>query len=231
MNGLGQFLASKDMARRPAETVRLLQRCGARWAAVLVESVDGRRQPLERVAHVVDAIRAAGIEVHLYSFPALARRIAAAAYLSEAAAHVSVSRLMLDLEPYRGAHWHEREVREVVEIVQPSATEFSITLFTSEDWRDVAWEEVAPGVPVLLQVYERARDPRTLQRAIARWSGRTVVPCAGTYLGASERLEGDVENCTPYAQRAGALGVWALATTDAKEADVLRRWAEQTFGS
>lgn len=232
-SGLGAFLASADMARRPAETVLLARRCGLSWAVVLVESVDGRRQRPERVRTVCEALRAAGCELWLYTFPAPppARSVQAVAdHLLECSRVAGVPHLCLDIEPHRGQDWSEREIAELVGAVRGADVAPPITLFTRDEWASMDWATVAPSSPIWLQVYERVRSPSTLRKAIERWPGRHVVPLIGTYLGTSDRLKSDLVHVEPWARRAGALGIWSLASTDGNEADVLRRWGEQALG-
>jgi hypothetical protein len=141
-----------------------------------------------------------------------------------------VTRLCLDIEPHRGQDWSEREIGELVSAVREVDPAPPITLFTRDEWGAMDWSAIAPSSPIWLQVYERVRAPATLRRAIERWPERHVVPLIGTYLGTSERLESDLVHVLPWARRAGALGIWSLASTDMSEADALRRWGASAFG-
>ena len=68
-DGLGFFYTSRDMLDAEKSATRAAG-FGASWCAVLVESVDGRRQTLERIKAACDALRAKDIAPVLYTFPA-----------------------------------------------------------------------------------------------------------------------------------------------------------------
>lgn len=228
VHGLGMFLASRDMIATPRVIRRKLLDCAATWAPILVESLDGRRQPLDRIREHAIEMREHDIRPAAYSFPHPKRGLAGADYLNEACEVAKIDLPCLDIEPAADADWTERAIAETFAAVAARRAP-TITLFTRPEWNHVAWNDVAPGVPIWLQVYERVAEAGRLAGAIGRWKGRAVVPLIGTYLGETARLERDLVNVADAARAAGSAGVWALATTDAEERAALRRFALGTW--
>lgn len=249
--GLGAFLGSGDMVQRPALTTRLLGRMGARWGAVLTESVDGRLQSADRVAHVAEVMRSQPLarlrsepegapqnflEPLLYTFPMSSRARNAGQHLLECAAAANVQKLILDLEPLRRGgkldDWTPTEIDALVaEAVKVDPTP-TVTLFTRRAWERIDWGRHLPrGSEIWLQVYDRVQDLEMLREAVGFWRGLgfTVVLLIGSYVGGLERLEHDLEHAEDGASHTGALGVWKLGTTDHNEAQILRRFAERVW--
>lgn len=233
LEGLGFFYASADMAGAASYAAAKCGDAGARWAAILIESVDGRRQNPTRVAQHADALRAEGILPILYTFPAPGGDLDASAEHARACAAASGCwHVCLDLEPFDGEDWTQVRIDKIVRrarfLLGPTGR-ISITVFSRPRWSRIAWSEF---VPVILQVYQRAADPRTLKAAMAKWPPGTI-PAAGTYLGDNARLRRDLLNVGPYrpfvasvrSGGRGSLAIWALATTDAEERAILREFA------
>lgn len=232
MHGMGPFLASRDMVSDPREVRKKLLECAATWCPILVESLDGRRQRQDRIADLVVELRSHEIDPYLYTFPDPRRAKAAADHLLEVADFVRIDRAhcCLDIEPASDADWSERAVADLFAAVSGVGAQVpSITLFTRTEWDRYAWDAIAPGAEILLQVYERAADPGRLARAIARWPGRRVVPLFGSYLGGLDRLARDMANVSPHAAKVGAAGLWALATSDREERKAIGAWAIETW--
>lgn len=220
-DGLGLFLGSKDIRLAPGEVARRALACAATHVHVLVESVDGRTQRESAIADLVVELRARDVIPCLYTFPAPKLAQAAADHARELAEQHRCP-LVVDLEPGPGGQdWTAPAIADVLRRSRADA----ITLFSRRQWDAIDWAAVAPGLPVLLQLYHRAADPDAVYRAVARWPGRRVIPCVGTYLGDEARLARDLEHLGPYAGTARGLSVWVLASTDDDEAAVLRSWA------
>jgi hypothetical protein len=216
-DGLGFFYTSRDMLDA-AKSARRAAGFGASWCAVLTESVDGRRQPIERVSKACEALRARDILPVLYTFPAPHAGDAGARYACEAAIACKVRRVILDIEPFRGADWTQDGIARAAAIVRGVGLDVAFSTFYRRRWGAIRW----PAGPMYLQVYERVRDPEELARAVALFPGREIIPCIGTYQD-DGRVAGDLVNASAISPK--TIGVWALATTSAGEGAALRRWA------
>lgn len=227
--GLGFFYASADMASNPERAAAKCADACASWAMILVESVDGRVQPLDRIVAHAAALRAAGVRPLVYTFPdpreagAGSGRDGLRVMVKRAinrAQITSVPHVCLDFEPFQGADWTGDQIGAAVRQVQAAGLRASVTVFHRPRWARVRW----PAVPIVLQVYERARDPRLLDQTVTAWRERVpvVVPAIGTYLGDVARLRSDLAHVRAHRDTAGGLAVWALATTDRAERAILR---------
>lgn len=216
-DGLGFFYTSRDMLDAEKSATRAAG-FGAAWCAVLVESVDGRRQTPERIASAVEALRAKDITPVIYTFPAPFAGDAAARYACEAAIANKIRRVILDVEPFRGDDWTQDAIASMAAIVRGAGLDVAFSTFYRRRWGAIRW----PAGPMYLQVYERVRDMDELRRAVALFPGREIIPCVGTYQD-DARVAGDVANAARISPT--TIGVWALATTSAAEGAALRRWA------
>ena len=215
-DGLGFFYASADMLD-PEASAKRAAAFGASWCAVLVESVDKRRQAPARVKAAVDALRAQDIEPILYTFPhptivgeATSRAIAAAK-----ANRISV--VMIDAEPFDGHDWTAADLALAHRLIVEAGLEPAWTTFYRRRWGALRW----PRAPMFLQVYERVRDRDELDRAISLFGSLPVILCIGTHLN-DARVAPDLSNATRRSPK--AIGVWCLATTSATEGAALREW-------
>jgi hypothetical protein len=216
-DGLGFFYTSRDMLDAEKSATRAAG-FGASWCAVLVESVDGRRQTLERIKAACDALRAKDIAPVLYTFPAPHAGDAGARYACEVAIACKVARVILDVEPFRGADWTEGAISSMAAIVRAAGLDLAWTTFYRRRWGAVRF----PPGPMYLQVYTRVRDLEELARAVAIFPGREIIACIGTFQD-DARVAGDLANASTVSPT--TIGVWALATTSAGEGAALRRWA------
>ena len=221
-NGLGFFYASPDQNGKDdaIKSAKRAKRYGATWAAVLVESVDGRLQSPERVAECVEALRAEKIEPWLYSFPRR-DRIAPAIEHAEACGIASgCMRLIWDVEPHEieeAGDWTQADINRLADGATARGFEIAWTVFTRRRWDSMRW----PSGPMILQVYERVRDVGTLARSVERWTagGREVVLAIGTYFN-PDRVKSDWTNARRH--NAKALAIWSLATTSDREGATLK---------
>lgn len=216
-DGLGFFYSSRDMLDGAKSAARAAS-FGASWCAVLVESVDGRRQSLERVAGAVEALRAVDVTPILYTFPAPKAGDAAAKHAAEVAITVKVARVILDVEPFQGSDWTRGALESASEILRLAGLDVAFSTFYRRRWSALRFP---PGA-MYLQVYERVRDRDELARAIALFPGREIIACIGTYQD-DARVSSDVSEAARVSPR--SIGVWSLATTSAGEGSALRRWA------
>jgi hypothetical protein len=216
-DGLGFFYTSRDMLDAEKSATRAAG-FGASWCAVLVESVDGRRQTLERVAAACEALRAKDVAPVLYTFPAPHAGDAAARYACEATSAARVQRVILDIEPFRGDDWTQHGISSAASIIRGANIDVAFSTFYRRRWGAMRF----PPGPMFLQVYERVRDAEELARAVALFPGREIIPCIGTYQD-DGRTSSDLANAERVSKT--TIGVWALATTSAAEGAALRRWA------
>lgn len=229
-SGAGFFLGAGDMVGDHARGVRRLLDAGATTSFVLIESVEGTRQPATRVRDVCVAHRERDIEPILFTFPVAARIDSAVAHAVECAQLTGIWKIVLDLEPFTDAKtgrkhdWTERDIAEIVSRLQAAGFFVMITLFTRRQWRSIAWKRIAPNVPILLQVYERVSDEDELAAAIAQWPDHVVVLCIATYLGPLEKLRHDLSNALPHTRKVGAAAFWKLGSTDMLEARTVCAW-------
>lgn len=229
LRGLGFFYASADMSSSPERAAAKCADAGASWAMILVESVDGRVQPTDRIVAHASALRTAGVRPLIYTFPdpreagagggrdglrVMVQRAIARARIA------SVPHVCLDFEPFGGADWNGDQIGRAVRMVQDAGLRASVTVFHRPRWARVRW----PAVPIVLQVYERARDPGLLDQTMTVWCERAdlIMPAIGTYLGDVARLRSDLAHVRAHRDTAGGLAVWALATTDRAERAILR---------
>ena len=224
--GVGFFYASGDMNEKddPVRSAKKAARFGASWCAVLVESVDGRLQPPERVATCVKALRVEGIEPFLYSFPKRARIEKAIEHAAACAKASACPRLMWDVEPHEiqtQGDWTRADVYKLYDGAIAAGLEVSWTVFTRERWSSFRW----PPGPMVLQVYERVKDQNALAKAVAIWKpgGREVVPAIGTYF-LPDRVASDAKNASNHNKI--ALAIWALGTTSDVEGATLKTIAQ-----
>ena len=231
LRGLGFFYASADMARDWRVSSARCAEARAAWAAILCESVDGRIQRRSTIRAHASALRGAGVRPILYTFPdpracvaplELKRAIDRACV---AAQDAGIPHVCLDFEPFGGADWNMRQIQASVNQVHDAGLRASVTIFSRPRWTKMRW----PTVPMVLQVYERARDPRMLERAIVAaetMGGLPVIPAIGTYLGDQARLANDLANVRAVTPASEGLAIWSLATTDASERAELARYAQ-----
>tara|TARA_R110000868_G_scaffold83620_2_gene235891 strand:+ start:661 stop:1329 length:669 start_codon:yes stop_codon:yes gene_type:complete len=216
-DGLGFFYASRDMLDGAKSAARAAS-FGASWCAVLVESVDGRRQSPERVLGACEALRARDIAPILYTFPAPDQGDAAARHAAEIAEACDVKPVILDVEPYKGRDWNAGTISSAAGILRSLGREVAYSTFYRRRWGAIRF----PAGAMYLQVYERVRDPDELARAVALFPGREIVACVGTYQD-DARVGSDLANAERVSPR--SIGVWSLATTGPDEGRALRRWA------
>lgn len=221
LDGLGFFYASADMAREPAESARRCAQAGASWAMILIESVDGRRQSPERVLAHAAALRARSIRALAYTFPSprgcetLAGLDQATDRAIEIARGCGIEHLCFDFEPFERADWTGTQIRRAVARARAAGLRSSVTIFTRARWRKITWPA---GVPVILQVYERARLRGLLAAALRQTfpgADPDTIPAIGTYAGDADRLGSDLDNIREWDPR--GLAIWSLATTDVDE--------------
>lgn len=233
-SGVSMFYASGDMVQAASERARSTVAAGARTAFLLIESVEGTRRHPDVVQEHVVAVRERGIEPILFMFPTSDRIKSALDHLERCGELAGVWKVILDIEPWRDAKgvlhdWTEAQVRELVDGARALGFEVIITLFSRPAWHHIRWGLIAAGVTIVLQVYDRVRDPEMLAAAVAAFPDNPVVIAIGTYVGDVHRLDGDLANAAPYAEKAGALAVWDLKTTSSAEADRLRDFAGKHF--
>lgn len=222
ISGLGFFYASADMARTPAYSAERVREAGGAWAAVLAESVDGRRQTVDRVAAQAEALRRVDVTPIVYTFPGpqlCASPADLRATIDRAISRAKIAQvqhLCLDFEPFDGADWTGLQIRTAIERARDAGLRVSVTVFSRPRWLRTDWQ----GAPLILQVYERARDQAALDRAMAQdFPGvPDVIPAIGTYSdGGVARLANDLRNVSMLALRPRGLAIWSLATTDRSE--------------
>lgn len=215
--GLGFFYASADMLE-PEKAARRCADAGASWACVLVESVDGRRQKPERIAAAVAALRALDIRADLYTFPHPTKGDEGAQRAAEAAKANGIRRVVLDVEPFKGADWNTNTLASAGRIIREAGLELAWTTFPRKRWGAV----VFPPGAMLLQVYHTIRDLDDAREAMHRFGQREIVLCIATHLD-DGRVAADLENVDALGGR--ACGVWACVTTSKREGEALRAWA------
>lgn len=223
LRGVGIFYSSRDMLT-PAGSAEKCADAGASWAAVLVEAVDGRRIDRVTVRECATQLRSDDVLPVIYSFPDPGGDIASSArYAVEVARFAGVDHVCADFEPFDGHDWTQGKIDAFLGPLLAAGLRVSVTVFTRPKWARIRWPA---GVPVILQVYERARERKALRQALARWP-ELPIPAVGTYLGDLARLRNDLGNIR--AERPdGRVAVWSLATTDAIERAELRRYALAT---
>lgn len=225
--GLWLYLDSHDVAH-PDEAVKTLRRAGAVGGLVLIESVDGRRQSVERVKAACDALRASAVSPILYSFPSVGGDIAASIKHYHRCREATGAPGQWDVEPTGGVaggkptHWTQRALDELL----GADFEGSITTTRSE-----APRLNLRGRELWLQL-EAQTSVDHLDEALRKWP--TSIPVIGVFDEPGDRrtldeVRHDLSRCAEQAKRVGALGVWSAHTTTEEKADVLREWAIGTF--
>lgn len=242
-DGLGFFLQSADMVRDPDETARRLLAGGATHAYVLTSSVDGRMQPVERVAKVVGALHAANVAAPLYFFPVDADVAAHEAHLDACAKATGVLDVCVDLEPDhpqrhlhdltdRDHEWQEKEVAALFARLRAKGYRLSVSVFPRKQWKAYRWKEIlGPDVEVLLQLYTSlGGDAVKLARELRFWrdQGLTVIVCAAAYLGDAARFRRDLHIAEEHSTIARVC-VWALGSADKSELAVALQFVVEAW--
>lgn len=227
--GLHVYLGSGDMVAMPA-TLATLARCGATGALVLVESVDGRRQPVERVVSVCAALRASKVEPMLYSFPAIDGDLyASRVHLGKC--HVATGApTQLDAEPHDGTRWSAQTVAPWL----ASDRSLSITTTRAEaprvgkHDRDV-WAQLESQTST--QTLVRALTTFTRFAPLARIVLVTGVFGSDTDPRTTDEVRVDLARCTAQARRTGRHGVWSARSLASRPdlCAVLHEWSAATW--
>ena len=218
-HGLGIYYGSSDM-HVPSKSAALCLSAGATWAAVLVQSVDGRKQDPARVADVCASLRDVNITPWLYSFPTPGMPVSQPiAYLGKCAKAANTERVAWDVEPYQGFDWKQPEVDDLVRAF-PSC---SITLYDRPQWHRLSWHQR----PIWLQVYSASKETIKLAAVSAKWP--RAVPCFAAYDGSADDMEADAIRCATMARSSGAAAVWSLASVSPIKAATLKAWALSTW--
>lgn len=177
VRGLGVFLASGDVARLsgPTGDPAAMLDAGLRWAAIWVESYDGRRASLATVHRVAERLRAAGIEPAVWTFPAPHAARRAGAHLAACASAIGAPLAILDVEDPDGARgpmdWEPADARALVDTAIDGITERTMLAVSSYPLRrghGMPWGRMRAGVGVP-QVYGTADDPARAREALALW--------------------------------------------------------------
>lgn len=225
--GLGYFLASQDMVSE-ADTVRRLHAGGARWAAPLCESVDGKKWSETRVARMCRALRDDGIDPWPYSFPPPGETGPANAHMRACLAAAGITTPPIwDVEPHKGRTWTEGEITALFEL--SADLNPLLTLYWTDEWADVDWSRAAPEATLIFQLYYSLSSPKTLARKLAHFRDRVVIPAAGSYVGDEARLLSDLHGAEPLMPSARALAIWCLRSTDHGEPAILKAWGSRVF--
>ena len=148
----------------------------ARRRAVLIESVEGTRQPPRACGTCVAHPRARH-RAHPFTFPSWPASIRRSRTRSSArsslgsedrarprAVHRRQDRLQHDWD--RARHRRDR--------LAPQAAGFVMITPSRAGSGGRSWKRIAPNVPILLQVYERVSDEDELAAAIAQWPDHAV---------------------------------------------------------
>jgi hypothetical protein len=229
-NGLGMFYASGDVVADPVDRAKLVLEAGATTAFVLIESVEGTQKRAEVVASHAIELRTRMVEPWLFTFPTSARIPRALEHLRVCGERSQCRKVVLDIEPWTDPKtgirydWTEAQIKQLVDGARALGFEVMITLFSRAAWKRIRWDRVAPGIVIILQVYDRVKDEEALSDAVAAFPDSIVVLAIGTYVGDLERLRHDLHNARPYAQHTGAIAVWVLKTTSHEEARTLCGW-------
>lgn len=224
VRGLGVFLTSGDCAKLDARDGAAAELAdmiasGLRWAAIWCESFDGRRIDLERAERVADRLRAAGLEVATWTFPAPTPQSARVAALHIAAVSRTVrSRLaILDMEDPDGARgeadWTDDEADTLVRTTIDGITERTMLAVSSYPLRKghgMPWGRMVAGVGVP-QIYGTADDPKRAREALDLWRTAHGVVIPATSL----RSPGAQDENVPPEQLARRLDTVAGAGVDA----------------
>lgn len=222
-DGLWIYLGSGDMAR-PSETVATLRACGAIGALVLVESVDGRRQPLARVAAMVDALAAADVSAILYSFPSVTGDLYASRIHLAKCAALTGAGTQLDAEPHDGTHWSPA-------LLAPWLSAFSALSITSTRAELPYLGE--HGRETWLQA-EAQTSIDVLPKSLRKWPRALVVTGAfGSEADPRTHAEfaRDLARCQAQARKTGAHAVWSAASLRVRPdlCDEIRAWVVATW--
>lgn len=232
IHGLFSFYGAGDMHADPAERAAFAYSIASTAAGVLIESVEGTKQPVARVKAHCDALVARDVDPWLFVFTTSNKVPEAIEHAVACARATGVWKIVPDLEPFHAFDWTEGQIRQFVDGLRAAGfVEIAITLFTRQRWDHIDWEIAAPRCAILLQAYERANDPQELALAVHRWPGRLVIVLFGTYLeGGVERVKHDTANCTPWAKKVGAAGLWKLGSTSKEEGAAIRDWIVGALG-
>lgn len=231
---IGIYLNSGDVNRDIPLQIKKLRECKAARANLWIESPDGRRASLSRLTDWADALRAADIEVCLWTFPNAAKAREAGEYAGLAAAATQASMLWLDIErPPPGSpakEWTPADAKVLIRSLDLHAD--VVVGVTSYPVRSnferlvplSVFEEYAHGAP---QLYRSASVRAQRERAIAEWQSahRRLTPIVGAWLGNTARLDADIAAVTT--DRFYSFDVWVLGVLDRNERAVLAQWADK----
>ena len=241
VRGLGVFLASGDVARLsgPTGDPAAMLDAGLRWAAIWVESYDGRRASLATVQRVAERLRGVGIEPAVWTFPAPAAAQRAGAYLAACASAIGAPLAILDVEDPDGVRgpmtWSRDDARALIDTTIDGLTERTMLAVSSYPGRrghGLPWHELVAGVG-MPQIYGTADSPQSAAAAVRSWRDAHGVVIPATSLrspGAQDRdvppeqLVRRLDAITPDGIDAAALWSWALLRGSAAHQRRLAAW-------
>lgn len=222
VRGAGVFLSSGDVARlgrdvQPLDELGDIVDTGLRWAAIWVESFDGRRASLVTVQRVAERLRRHEVVPALWSFPAPSSAARAAAHLGMVATAIRSPLAILDIEDPDGKSgpmdWEPVDARGLVDVTIDSITEHTMIGVTSYPGRaghGLPWGELVVGVG-MPQIYGTADSPARARAAVESWlnAHSACVPIT------SLRSPGAQSANIPPAQLAKRLDAIAIELVDA----------------
>lgn len=231
ISGVGLFLNSADMQETPSTIVSNLKASGAKWAALWVESPDGRKVSPSTLKEVRIACQDAGIDVWVWAFPDSRTPEVSAKWLAECA-ELCVG-VILDIElPFKGK---KAAAVRYIQALKSQLDSVSLVAFTSYPFGHptLPWKEFEQYAQIgMPQLYTSAEKQSNVERAYTHYKGyRTIVPIVATYIEDSARLASDLNRvCIKNGQlRTQAVAVWVMRTTDAAERSVLKSFSDTWF--
>ena len=233
-HGFGYFLASRDVARDPDDTARLLFEGGASWCLGWVEAPDGRRADVGRLVALAAEVRARGIAWGLWTMPrpgdvtgAVRRLDAACAATDPVHVSLNVERPTPKARASGEREWSMASAGALYDgaldaIREPASLSLSSMALRSRWARWIPWDALpcSVGMP---ELYAQADDPSICAQADREWGAACadgVVPIIDTFVGDADRLRGVL---TRMGER--PLAIWDLATTSADERRVILKQA------
>ncbi len=232
-DGLWIYLGSRDVVDidrygAQSDAMAKLKRCGAVGALPMIESVEGLRQPVDRIERVCAHLARASMSAILVSFPSVLGPLSRSKRHLRECREATGAAAQWDVEPKaidgRVVHWTQAALDEVLE-AEPDA---SITS-TRVELRRLD----ARGRQLWLQL-EQQTSTDTLDEVLSRWPDTVCI--TGTFDRAGDprtldEVRLDLERCRAQARRTGRHGVWSARSTSSDECDVLRPWALETWAT
>jgi hypothetical protein len=237
MKGLGIYLNSADMQEPPKKIAQKLVDSGCSWAALWLESPDGRRISQQTLVEMSDAISKKGIEVWVWIFPNFGKEEEVARRTMALANAAKAKGIILDIElPFKGKSVSARKLVAAFKnllAIMPMEIAFTSYPFGHRTLPWDAFPEISTiGQP---QLYESADSEAKIAMGFNHYKklGYTnIVPLVSSYIENQDRLQKSLDRvCLRKGQLVvSGVGVWVLRTTDAAERAVLKAFAQKWFG-